>query len=108
MPPALHVVPGNPECPDIYIKVHPNRLLSFLTQSSVKVSRLLIDPYEVTNKSQDDKWRHELEHDAESVFWLLLYWSIVVQPEECAEERIDAGSWKDLNNNYTSRSRLMS
>ena len=107
MPPTVHVVPGSPECPDIYIKVHPNRCLSLLTQSSVKVNRLLIHPYRMTNELQHDKWRHELEHDAESVFWLLLYWSMVVQPEECAEERIDAGSWGNLNGNHKSRHLLI-
>ena len=101
--PILPTVPKIPNFPDLHAKVHPDRVKTF--PSSVK--KLIIDPDEVVNESQDDKWRHELEHDAESVFWLLLYWAMVVQPEEFAEERIDGGSWSDLNKNYTSRSRLI-
>ena len=103
MPTPYYVVPHIHKCPDIYAKVHPNRVLT--PPSSAE--QLFIEPHKVMNESQDDKWRHELEHDAESVFWLLLYWAMVVQPEKCTEERTDAGSWIGLNNNHTSRSRLI-
>ena len=91
--------PKKGNCP-IYAKVHPNRV-----QGSVE--KILIEPHEVMNGSQDHKWRRELEHDAESVFWPLLYCSMVVQPEKCAEEQIDAGSWDYLNGDYKSRNSLI-
>ena len=59
------------------------------------------------NGSQDDKWRHEIEHDAESVFWLLLYWAMVVQPKDYIKEMIDAGSWAQLNGDHMSRNLLI-
>jgi hypothetical protein len=51
-----------------------------------------MDPNLIENTSHGE-FRHELNHDAESVFWLLLYWAMVVQPEgSFSKERIDAGS----------------
>jgi hypothetical protein len=62
---------------------------------------VLVDPRKLKNQPQDDGWRHELDHDVESVFWLLLYWAMVAQPEGCPGEYIDSGSWawmlKDCN-----------
>ncbi|KAG8918231.1 hypothetical protein FRC01_001967 [Tulasnella sp. 417] len=36
-------------------------------------------------------WRHELDHDIESVFWLMLYWAITAQPKGGAAEHITVG-----------------
>ena len=55
----------------------------------------------------DGEWRHELEHDAASVFWLLLYWAMVLQPEKCHKEKVHAVSWGALNGNYELREDLM-
>ena len=53
----------------------------------------LVDSRKLQNQPQDGMWRHELDHDVESVFWLLLYWAMVAQPEGCPGEYIDSGSW---------------
>jgi hypothetical protein len=44
------------------------------------------------------RWRHELDHDTESMFWLLLYWVVCTQPEEkeSKEEYIDNQIWSSL------------
>ena len=96
-------MPGIPNCPNIYAKVHPGRVKIFPSSGE----KLYINPDEVMNESQDDKWRHELKHDAESIFWLLLYWAKVVQPEGCAKERIGAGSWGFLTGNLEFRQDLL-
>jgi hypothetical protein len=56
----------------------------------------LVDPRKLKNQSQDDKWRHELDHDVESVFWLLLYWAMVAQPEGHTGGYIHSSSWSSL------------
>ena len=45
------------------------------------------------------QWRHELDHDAESVFWLLLYWVVGAQPAEREKEEIIPGIWANLTGN---------
>jgi len=66
LPPLVAFIPGIPNSPDIYN---------------------LVD-----NKSHDT-FKHDLNYDAESIFWLLLYWAMVVQPEgSFSKENIDAAS----------------
>ena len=61
-----------------------------------------IDPEAVDDKSRNS-WRHKLKHDAESVFWLILYWAMVVQPKKCPREKISMASWSNLNRDYIER-----
>jgi hypothetical protein len=42
----------------------------------------------------DRKWLHELRHDAESVFWLLLWWAVHACSEPALPVRNDF--WQDL------------
>jgi hypothetical protein len=58
-------------------------------------------------QSQDNGWTHELDHDMESVFWLLLYWAIVTQPEGHPGGDIDAPSWTGLLGNFNDRHTLI-
>jgi hypothetical protein len=44
-----------------------------------------------------------LDHDAESVFWLLLYWVVGAQPAGCAKEDVSAFIWASLMGNISSR-----
>ena len=101
VPPVLTIVPGIPNSPDIYAEAHPDRVTKFRI-----AERKTIDPEAVADKPHDG-WRHELEHDAESVFWLLLYWAMVMQPKNCRKEEISASSWSLLNGNYTERGFLI-
>lgn len=42
------------------------------------------------------KWRHDLDHDAESVFWLLYYWAMCAQPVGHPEERLSLDLWASM------------
>ena len=48
-------------------------------------------------------------HDAESVFWLLLYWAMVVQPANSDDppEEIDPSSWVNLLGGAMNRNHLV-
>ena len=106
VPPVGHSwdVPGIPNNPDSYAKAHPDRVTNF--QNFPKEYTNII-PEKPMNQSQDGGWRRELDHDAESVFWLLLYWAMVVQPEGSPKEKIEAEFWSALNNDHKSRERLL-
>jgi hypothetical protein len=84
---APEVLPNSPDC---YANAHSNRINKF---------KALI---QADNQSQDDMWtrRHELDHD---VFWLLLYWAMVAQPEGSRGEYIDSSSWTLLLGNFKKR-----
>ena len=90
-------VPAVPKGPECYANAHSKRMDDF--PEEIKV---LVDPRKLKNQPHDDRWRHELDHDVESVFWLLLYWAMVAQPEGGPGEYMDSGSWtrmlKDSNN----------
>ena len=103
MPPVFAAVPGIPDSPDSYAKAHPKRVTIF---QNFPKKKIFIDPDEL-NQSQDGGWRHELDHDAESVFWLLLYWAMAVQPEGSPKENIKAHFWSALSDDHESRDRLL-
>ena len=98
-----HYVPEVPESPKCYSKAHPDRIEDFPKQA-----RVLVEPFDPPNQSQDDGWRHELDHDVESVFWLLLYWVVVAQPEGHPGEYIHAPTWTSLLGDFKDRERLVS
>ncbi|PPQ85293.1 hypothetical protein CVT25_010066 [Psilocybe cyanescens] len=40
------------------------------------------------------EWRHELYHDAESIFWIIFYWFILANPESGdTDQKIKVGDW---------------
>ena len=98
---TITIVPKTPNSPGPYAKAHLDHVRKFLI-----TKRTFIDPEAVDDKSHDG-WRHELKHDAESVFWLILYWAMVVQPKKCPWENIDMASWSNLNGNYKKRETLI-
>jgi hypothetical protein len=71
---------------------------------------LLINPkkLEMSNNEQSQGWARELEHDAESVFWLLVYWAVVAQPKDRPREDIDAVFWAQLFGNCEIRNGFIS
>ena len=100
-------VPKVPKSPERYAHNHPDRIKDFPEES-----KILIDPdklNQLMNQSQDDGWRHELDHDVESVFWLLLYWAMVAQPEggKGDEGYIPADDWASLLGNFKQRNHLV-
>jgi len=52
-------------------------------------------------------FRHELDHDTESMFWLLLYWAVGAHPEGKEEEPIDTGIWSGLSGSVETRTLLV-
>jgi hypothetical protein len=92
----MFIVPKVPNSPGCYANAHSDRINKF---------KALIH---ADNQSQDDMWRHELDHDVESVFWLLLYWAMVAQPEGSRGEYIDLSSWTRLLGNFEKREDFIS
>ena len=98
--PDLVLVPAVPESPEIYASTHKNRIEKF----PLDKARILQKP-----ERDPSPWRHELEHDAESVFWLLLYWAMVAQPANSSgsPEVMDPGTWVDMLGQARSRNGLV-
>ena len=102
---VIHVIPQVPKSPECYTTAHSDRIHDFPEETD----EALVDPRKLKNQSQDVGWRHELDHDVESVFWLLLYWAMVIQPAEGPPEGyIHKGSWGNLLGNYKAREGLVS
>ena len=99
----VHYVPEVPKSPECYANAHPKQIDDI--QEEVKE---LVDPFKLKNQSQDDGWRHKLDHDMESVFWLLLYWAMVAQPEGRPREYIDLSTWTAMLGDFEARSTLIS
>jgi hypothetical protein len=100
VPPHLDLL-DIPEVPMIaghYETCHPDRIKKF--------------PYRprefsfISTEGTDPKWRHELDHDTESVFWVLLYWLIGAQPEKEEKEPIDVSIWAGLTGSVGARIHL--
>jgi hypothetical protein len=107
--PTLSFLPALPESPKSYASFHLNRINKF---RQCEGKRLVINPdeLEISNNDQSQGWKHELGHDAESVFWLLVYWAIVAQPQEFKDhpmELIDAAVWTALTGNCQEREGLV-
>jgi hypothetical protein len=96
-PHQVIVVPAVPAVPissKPYTTCHPDRIRKFPS----KGMEVLQVP-----KAPNIQWRHELDHDTESVFWLLLYWLVGAQPENAEEQQIDHGIWSGLTGNIRDR-----
>ena len=98
----FHYVPKVPKSPECYANAHPKRIDDI--QEEVKE---LVDPFKLKNQSQDNGWKHELDHDVESVFWLLLYWAMVAQPKGRPREYINSHYWMGLLGDIDVRERLV-
>jgi hypothetical protein len=102
------VVPGIPDSRDEYSLKHPVRTAKFSSGEELVIRR----PAGENNHSL--QWRHELEHDAESVFWLLLYWAMVVKPKRLSDqdiwpnEDIKSAAWTEITGDAEERNALVS
>ncbi|KAI0290681.1 hypothetical protein BC826DRAFT_970295 [Russula brevipes] len=100
---TLCVVPKVPKSPECYTSAHSSRIADFPEE----IKELVVDPDELTNEPQDNNWRHELNHDVESVFWLFLYWAMVAQPEKRRGECINSGVWGLMLGDHNTRDGLV-
>ncbi|KAJ2922441.1 hypothetical protein H1R20_g14655, partial [Candolleomyces eurysporus] len=64
-----------PECPERYAHQHPDRSQKFAV---VPDKKLTVSPSSA--KDRTHPWRHQLHHDAESIFWVVVYWAILAKP----------------------------
>ncbi len=100
LPKGQSEFPALPASPLPYTLKHPARTQKFKSENGV-----VLNPK--TTKCQSTEWRHELEHDAESIFWLFLYWAIMVQPQRGEKELILPSLWTALVGNAKERNRLV-
>ena len=75
-------VPELSEKACVYRDVYPDRLIRF-RHSPGSPNRHTVDIDAPPNPSS---WRHELRHDAESAFWLLVWWVVNAVPDGCTSE----------------------
>ena len=57
--------------------------------------------------SVNREWRHKLDHDSESVFWLIFSWSVGIQPVDKSMEGIDPNTWMAVTGDVAPRVRLI-
>lgn len=101
MLPKLGVIaPPVPNSPEIYARHHPDRIKKFPVEDDKVVRKPSPD-------SVNRQWRHELDHDAESVFWLLVYWAVGAQPAHRKKEDVSAFIWASLTGTVASRTALL-
>ena len=89
-------VPAVPPSPEPYTRHHPDRIKRFPPEEE----KIIRGP---SADSENRPWRHELDHDAESVFWLLLYWLVLAQPQKSQKELISMSTWSTLRGAVHSR-----
>lgn len=70
--------PAIPEPHPLYKEKHPERCKRFSDWEKPRI-------FELGAKPTHQVFRHRLYHEAESVFWLILYWVMFAQPEEKGE-----------------------
>src|SRR5258708_24564385 len=84
----------------IYSGLLPERLKKFPQPPKDQARRPVILPEEISidHKSlQSLSWTHELHHDAESVFWLLVWWAIHLRPKS-SSSKINSNAFIYLTN----------
>jgi len=105
LPKGVAVVPAIPDSPNEYFLKHPVRVDKFSSTEELIIRK------SVNESNRNKQWRHGLEHDAESVFWLLLYWAMVVQPNSPAKkipnEAIDSAAWAEITGDAEKRRGLV-
>jgi hypothetical protein len=75
LPKGGYAIPPVPHSPECYALKHPDRIKKF----PLEEMKFGMGP---SADSVNREWRQELDHDAESVFWLILFWSTSVQPND--------------------------
>jgi hypothetical protein len=88
-------IPKVPKSPTIYEANHPDRIEKFPLLPEVSD--------ELSTDNTNLTVRHELDHDTESVFWLLLYWVVGAQPEGKEDEPVDLYIWTGLTGTVKAR-----
>ncbi|KAJ8514842.1 hypothetical protein ONZ45_g7680 [Pleurotus djamor] len=95
LPPAKLVLP-------IATGIYANKNKDRIERFALSASDTLPQP-QSTNKP----WRHDLEHDTESVFWVLFYWLMTAQPSKASKEFINNYVWTAFTTSWLSRDALL-
>ena len=74
-----------------YRDVFPDRLKRFQNSSGSPNGHIVY----MGAPPNSSSWHHELRHDAESVFWLLVWWIVNATPDGCTSE-MPVGLWGPL------------
>ncbi|KAJ2925742.1 hypothetical protein H1R20_g11347, partial [Candolleomyces eurysporus] len=98
-PKDIRLVAGIPKAPRAYASQHPKRSEDFPPSSATILSEIPDD--------HPRPWRHDIDHDSESVFWVFLYWAMGVQPNDHPSEPSPSGPWSDLTGSWIARDRLI-
>lgn len=71
-----------------YEKMFPDRLADFPHSPGYIHFRI---------KDHGKLWRHELRHDAESAFWMLVWWAVHASPKDGVVTEIPCAVWARLD-----------
>ncbi|KAJ8473476.1 hypothetical protein ONZ45_g16281 [Pleurotus djamor] len=95
----MTIVEQTPALPDVYALAHPSRETIFPQMEATVVQ---------SRPSNHPKFTHALHHDAESIFWLLVYWALLIQPKGAeGTSFIKASDWGELHGDYKARNAFM-
>jgi len=92
-------------CPKYPGALDVMRLATRIASRNSHIGHMICISFRQTTESS--QWGHELDHDTESVFWLLLYWVVGAQPENQEKELINGGIWFNLMGSTEDRIRLL-
>ena len=93
---TVSVVPSVLNSPEPYALNHPDRIKKFSSENRKVI-------FQDSADGSSPIWRHELDHDAESAFSLLVSWVLGAQPVQCPKETLDARTWASLMGEVKSR-----
>ena len=91
--PWYQMVPELSQKAHVYGDVFPDRLTRFQCSPGSPDDHIV----RVGARPDLSSWRHELRHDAESVFWLLVWWAVnAAAPTAGSTSKIPIGMWASL------------
>ena len=91
--PWYQKVPELSQKAHVYGDVFPDRLSRFQCSPGSPDDHIV----KVGGHPDSSSWRHELRHDAESVFWLLVWWVVnAAAPTDGSTSKVPIGIWASL------------
>ncbi|KAG8906203.1 hypothetical protein FRB99_007419, partial [Tulasnella sp. 403] len=93
-------IPPIPPAPEQYANHYRDTRLRRFPETPVAL-------FQAPAKPESAPWRHELDHDVESVFWLMLYWAMTAQPPGGQPQPIVTSSWSSLTGGVMARDGLL-
>ncbi|KAJ8469093.1 hypothetical protein ONZ45_g17007 [Pleurotus djamor] len=91
----------SPTAPHIYNEQHEKRSTDF-----PEIPRAAVTKKFGTAKAGTD-WDRTLYHEAESIFWILVYWALHVQPDGRNDHPLTNSQWEQLHGDWEVRDGLV-